>query len=64
MYIYIYMVQPEGYMEKDHPDLVCKHNKSIYGFKQTARCWNLATDKFLKSSGYTQSTADPCINIL
>ena len=31
----IYMRQPEG---KDHPELVCKLNKSIYGFKQAARC--------------------------
>ena len=41
--------------------MVCKLNKSIYSLKQAARCWNLAIDKFLKSSGYTQSTADPCI---
>ena len=57
----IYMRQPEGYVDKDHPELVCKLNKSIYGLKQADRCWNLATDKFLKSSEYTQSTADQCI---
>ena len=47
----IYMQQPEGYIDKDHPELVCKLNKSIYGLKQADRCWNLAIDKFLKSSG-------------
>ena len=55
------MRQPEGYVDRVHPDLVCKLNNSIYGLKQAARCWNLAIDEFLKSSGYTQSTTDPCI---
>ena len=57
----IYMGQPEGYIDKDHPELVCKLNKIKYGLEQAASCWNLATDKFLKSSRYTYSTANPCI---
>ena len=59
----IYMKQPEEYVNKEHPNYVCKLNKSLYGLKQAARCWNLTVDKFLKSDGYDQSPADPCIYI-
>ena len=35
----IYMAQPEGYVQKGKEHLVCKLNKSIYGLKQSSRCW-------------------------
>ena len=57
----IYMAQPEGCIDKDKPDMVCKLNKSLYGLKQSARCWNLEIDRFLKNSGYKQGTAGLCI---
>ena len=37
--------------------LYCKLRKSLYGLKQLARCWNVATDQFLKALGYVQSSA-------
>ena len=40
---------------------VCKLRKSIYGLKQSPRCWNSALDKQLKEMGFVQSTSDPCI---
>ena len=57
----IYMEQPEGFIDENHPNKVCRLQKSIYGLKQSARCWNSAIDKCVKDSGYTQSDADPCI---
>ena len=57
----IFMKQPEGYTDKKQPDKVCKLRKSIYGLKQSARCWNMTIDRYLKESHYIQSTADPCI---
>ena len=57
----IYMQQPDGYVNNDKPGMVCKLKKSLYGLKQSARCWNLVMDEFLKSSAYVQSTADPCV---
>ena len=57
----IYMEQPEGYVDKDQTDLVCRLRKSLYGLKQSARCWNITIDSFLKESGYVQSNADPCV---
>ena len=57
----IYMRQPEGFVDKDNPDKVCKLRKTLYGLKQSARRWNKKIDQYLKSSNYKQSTADPCI---
>ena len=57
----IFMRQPEGFVDPNNSTKVCKLNRSLYGLKQSARCWNLMMDDYLKSSGYTQSAADPCV---
>ena len=59
----IYMQQPEGYVQKGKEQLVCKLNKSLYGLKQSPRCWNKAFTEIMKSIGFTQSAADPCIYV-
>ena len=59
----IYLKQPDGFIDKDRPDHVCKLKKSIYGLKQAARCWNNSIDGYLLANGYKKSTADPCIYI-
>ena len=59
----IFMTQPKGYVDADKPNYVCKLNKSIYGIKQSARCWNSTLDQHLKWSGYRKSNADGCIYI-
>ena len=59
----IYMKQPEGYIDPNHPNKVCKLRKGLYGLKQGARCWNKKMDAFLKSEGFTASSADPCMYI-
>ena len=57
----VLMRQPEGFEIKGKEHLVCKLKKSIYGLKQSPRCWNVALDAQLKEMGFTQSTNDPCI---
>ena len=57
----IFMRQPEGYVDPNNPDLVCRLNKGLYGLKQAARCWNVAIDNYLKSIGYKSTNADPCV---
>ena len=59
----IYMKQPPGYVQKGKEHLVCKLNKSLYGLKQSPRCWNKAFREYMDSINSTQSTADPCIFI-
>ena len=59
----IYMSQPEGFVDPDRPNHVCKLKKSIYGLKQSARCWNTTLDEYLKSGGYHKSNADGCIYV-
>ena len=59
----IYMKQPDGFIDREKPDYVCKLNKGIYGLKQAARCWNNSINDYLLSNGYTKSTADPCVYI-
>ena len=60
----IYMKQPDGFAVKGNEHLVCKLKKSIYGLKQSSRCWNEALDKHLKKMGFKQSSYDPCIYVL
>ena len=57
----VYMKQPEGYAIKGKENLVCKLKKSIYGLKQSPRCWNSALDCHLKKMGFKQAAGDPCI---
>ena len=57
----VYMKQPEGFATKGKEHLVCKLKKSIYGLKQSPRCWNVELDDHLCDIGFTQSTSDPCI---
>ena len=57
----VYMKQPEGFLAEGQEHLVCRLKKSIYGLKQSPRCWNQAIDAQLKLMGFKQSTSDPCI---
>ena len=59
----VFMKQPEGFVAKGQEHLVCKLNRSIYGLKQSPRCWNSALDNHLNKMGFKQTTSDPCPNI-
>ena len=59
----LYMRQPEGFVDKDRQHLVCKLKRSIYGLKQSLRCWNSALDAQLSRMGFIQTTSDPCLYI-
>ena len=57
----IFMKQPPGFVDKTHPHKVCRLNASLYGLKQSARCWNLVIDRYFKSKNFIQNLADPCV---
>ncbi|KAH9803716.1 hypothetical protein KPL71_001892 [Citrus sinensis] len=56
----IYMLQLEGFTEKRNENLVCKLNKSLYGLKQSPRCWYKRFDSFIMSLGYNRLSSDNC----
>ena len=59
----IYMQQPDGYAIRGQEHLVCKLRKSLYGLKQSPRCWNAAFREYMELIGFNQSVADPCVFI-
>ena len=59
----VYMKQPEGFIEQGNEQLVCRLKRSIYGLKQSPRCWNHALDSRLKEMGFKQTSSDPCLYV-
>ena len=57
----ILMRQPEGFVVKGLEHMVCRLKHSIYGLKQSPRCWNSVLDEYLKQFGFVKLTSDPCI---
>nr|GEX27586.1 hypothetical protein [Tanacetum cinerariifolium] len=57
----IYMVQPEGFFDPNHPRKVCKRQRSIYGLKQASRSWNKRFDEEIKKFGFAQNLDEPCV---
>ena len=57
----VYMKQPPGFEDPEHPDWVCRLKKSLYGLKQAARCWFQELSKFLTSQGFEAHPLDPCL---
>jgi transposase InsO family protein len=57
----VYMKQPPGFEDSEHPDWVCRLKKSLYGLKQAARCWYKELNAFLTSEGFTAHPLDPCL---
>ena len=59
----VYMKQPEGFIETGKEDLVCRLKQSIYGLRQSPRCWNHALDGKLKEMEFKQTSSDPCLYV-
>jgi hypothetical protein len=45
----VYIQQPTGFTDSEHPDWVCLCQKALYGLKQAAREWQLFLRKLLSS---------------
>ncbi|KAJ9565695.1 hypothetical protein OSB04_001661 [Centaurea solstitialis] len=59
----VYMTQPEGFVQSEHPNRVCKLQKSIYGLKQDSRSWNICFNEKIKELGFLRSEDEPCVYV-
>lgn len=59
----VFMAQPHGFKDSQHPDYVCKLHKAIYGLRQALRAWHDALKSFITSYGFTTSRSNPSLFI-
>nr|GEU90605.1 copia protein [Tanacetum cinerariifolium] len=50
----VYVAQPEGFVDPDHPEKIYRLEKALYGLKQAPRTWYDELSKFLTSKGFTK----------
>nr|GEW46258.1 Gag-Pol polyprotein [Tanacetum cinerariifolium] len=50
----VYVSQPDGCVDPDHPDRVYRLTKALYGLKQAPRAWYHELSKILDSKGFTK----------
>nr|GEZ40505.1 hypothetical protein [Tanacetum cinerariifolium] len=50
----VYVAQPDGFVDPDHPEKVYRLRKALYGLKQALRAWYDELSKFLISKGFTK----------
>nr|GEX28813.1 putative reverse transcriptase domain-containing protein [Tanacetum cinerariifolium] len=50
----VYVAQPNGFIDPDHPEKVYRLRKALYGLKQAPRAWYDELSDFLISKGFTK----------
>nr|GEY33742.1 hypothetical protein [Tanacetum cinerariifolium] len=59
----VYVCQPEGFIDSDHPSHVFKLKKALYGLKQAPRAWYNDLSTFLLHNHFFKGTTDPTLFI-
>ena len=59
----VYVDQPPGFEDTNHPDYVFKLNKALYGLKQDPRAWYDRMSIFLLNKGYLRGKVDQTLFI-
>nr|GFA95028.1 retrovirus-related Pol polyprotein from transposon TNT 1-94 [Tanacetum cinerariifolium] len=59
----VFVCQPEGFIDADHPSHVFKLNKALYGLKQAPRAWYDELLTFLLQNHFFKGTTDPTLFI-
>src|ERR1700685_3341457 len=59
----IYVQQPEGFIDANHPELVLLLNKALYGLKQASRLWYLFLSEIIVGMGFRALETDPSIYV-
>lgn len=60
----VYCIQPPGFVDTAHPDMVCRLNKSLYGLKQAPRAWYSRFATFLLTLGFAEAKSDTSFFVL
>nr|GFA35697.1 Gag-Pol polyprotein [Tanacetum cinerariifolium] len=50
----VYVAQPDGFVDPDHPEKVYRLRKALYGLKQSPRAWYDELSTFMTSKGFTK----------
>nr|GEU50143.1 retrovirus-related Pol polyprotein from transposon TNT 1-94 [Tanacetum cinerariifolium] len=59
----VYVCQPEGFIDADHPSHIYKLKKALYGLKQAPRAWYDELSTFLLHNHFFKGTIDPTLFI-
>ncbi|GJZ54833.1 putative ribonuclease H-like domain-containing protein [Tanacetum coccineum] len=59
----VYVSQPPGFVDPDHPNKVYKVVKALYGLHQAPRAWYATLSSFLEKHGYKRGTIDKTLFI-
>nr|GEX30640.1 retrovirus-related Pol polyprotein from transposon TNT 1-94 [Tanacetum cinerariifolium] len=59
----VYVCQPKGFIDVDHPSHVYKLKKALYGLKQAPRAWYDKLSMFLLQNHFFKGTIDPTLFI-
>ncbi|GKD20679.1 retrovirus-related pol polyprotein from transposon TNT 1-94, partial [Tanacetum coccineum] len=59
----VYVCQPEGFIDADHPSNVYKLKNALYGLKQAPRAWYDKLSTFLLQNHFFKGTIDPTLFI-
>nr|GEZ84065.1 putative ribonuclease H-like domain-containing protein [Tanacetum cinerariifolium] len=59
----VYVCQPKGFIDADHPSHVYKLKKALYGLKQAPRAWYDELSTFLLQNNFFKGTIDPTLFI-
>ena len=59
----VFVEQPKGFEDPQHPDHVYKLKKVLYGLKQAPRAWYERMTNFLNKKGYKRGGVDKTLFI-
>ena len=57
----LYMMQPEGFVNPNVANKICKLQQSIYGLVQASRSWNIHFDELITTYSFIQTCGEACI---
>nr|GEV15157.1 retrovirus-related Pol polyprotein from transposon TNT 1-94 [Tanacetum cinerariifolium] len=57
----VYVSQPEGFEDPDHPTHIYRLKKALYGLKQAPKAWYDILSKFLMANKFSKGAVDPTL---